>query len=139
MNQRIRVTLPLAACALLAMALSAPTAFAAEEGLRVVRDAATGQLRAPTAAEAQALQAQRRAAPRGLLTGKVSPTPRRLANGAVAMELTTDQLMYSVATRNADGSIAQHCVPNAQMAERMAAGQTVSFAPKISERRYEEQ
>ena len=40
--------------------------------------------------------------------------------------------------RNADGSIARQCVPNSMVAERMAAGQTVSFAQKITERGYEE-
>lgn len=137
MNQRIRVPLPLAACAALALALSAPTAFAAEEGLRVVRDAKTGQLRVPNAAEARQLEG-RATAPRGVLTGRLSPKPERLANGALRVELTQDQMMYSVATRGADGSVTRHCVPNTTIAERMAAGQTVSFAQKITERAYEE-
>jgi hypothetical protein len=135
MIHRIRALLPLAACGTLALA--APGAFAAEEGLRVVRDAATGQLRAPNAQEARALQG-RDTAPRGVLTGRLSPKPERLANGALRVELTQDQMMFSVATRNADGSIARQCVPNSMVAERMAAGQTVSFAQKITERGYEE-
>lgn len=137
MIHRIRASLPLAACGAIALALSAPGAFAAEEGLRVVRDAATGQLRAPNAQESRALQG-RDTAPRGVLTGRLSPKPERLANGALRVELTQDQMMFSVATRNADGSIARQCVPNAMVAERMAAGQTVSFAQKITERGYEE-
>jgi hypothetical protein len=137
MIHRNRARLPLAACALLALSLSAPAAFAAEEGLRVTRDAKTGQLRPATADEARALQG-RATAPRGVLSGRLSPRPERLANGALRVELTQDQMMYSVATRNADGSITRECVPNAAVAERMAAGQTVSFAQKITERSHEE-
>lgn len=137
MNQRIRVPLPLAACAALALAVTAPMA-SADEGLRVVRDATTGQLRAPTAAEARLLQ-PRAGVPRGVLSGKVSPQPRRLSNGTRVVELTQDQMTYSVATRRADGTIDMNCVPNAEQAELIASGQQpVSFAQSTTEHKHEE-
>jgi hypothetical protein len=105
---------PMAAACAVAALLAASGASAAT----VARDPVTGELRAPTAAEAQALSqpaasgrgAVKAAAPRGLLTGRINPQPVQHADGSVEHELDESTLSFSVATRNADGSISQQCV-----------------------------
>ena len=94
-------------------ALTAATLFtlpharaAGQDGMVVVRDAQTGELRAPTAAEAAALHggasAQRQAsAPR---VASVGP------GGGRKVLLGKSALVYSVATRGADGQLQEQCV-----------------------------
>lgn len=110
---------PLAAACAVAALLAASAASAAT----VARDPVTGELRAPTAAEAQALSqpatgrgAVKAAAPRGLLTGRINPQPVQHADGSVEHEMDESTLSFSVATRNADGSISQQCVTGADAA-----------------------
>jgi len=108
---------------------------AGAQAQRVSRDATTGELRAPTAAEAKALEGSQRASqPKGLLTGRVAPAPVRQANGTVEQELDTSTLMHSVARKNADGSVSQYCVTGTQAANRIlqASAQSQSRAPAIS-------
>lgn len=94
-----------------ALAVSAALPVAAQT---VVRDAETGQLRAPNAAEAQALRgsSERRA----LRSTLAAPSQRALAHGAVSVELDESTLMYSVARRNADGSVSRACVQGEESA-----------------------
>jgi hypothetical protein len=89
----------------------------------LTRDAETGQLRPATAAEAKAMNAQTRPSqPVGLLSGKANPQPVVHADGTVEQELDSSSLMYSVARRNADGSISQYCVTGKDAAERIVKG-----------------
>lgn len=114
-----------AAFAVAAAAL-APAAQAQQAGMRAFKDPVSGELRAPTAAEAKALEAaaaKTRTAPRGLITGKVSPQQIRHRDGSVELELTDDSLMYSVATRSADGSVNLYCVPGADNAAKVMKGE----------------
>ncbi|MBT9492822.1 MAG: hypothetical protein IV107_10850 [Paucibacter sp.] len=111
---------PLAA----AFAVAALLATSAASAATVARDPVTGELRAPTAAEAQALSqpasgrgAVKAAPARGMLTGRINPQPVHHANGSVEQELDDSTLSFSVATRNADGSISQACVSGADAAE----------------------
>lgn len=97
---------PAMAAAAVAVAAGAPMAASAAEQAQVVRDAETGQLRAPTAEEAAALRA---AAGKSASTTS-APREIRHKNGAVEMVLDNSTLMYSVARRHADGSISQACV-----------------------------
>jgi hypothetical protein len=84
----------------------------------VVRDAETGQLRAATAAEVQAMnktsgtgRSANAVQPRiGMNTGKLNPQPIQHADGTVEQELDASTLSYTVAKRNADGSISMVCV-----------------------------
>ncbi len=125
-SHAIRVGLT-AALAVAAFTLS-PAVQAADQGLRVFRDPVTGQLRAPTAAEVKALEA---AAPKsaaksgalGVNTRTLNPKPIRHANGAVEQELTDNDMSYSVATRNADGSANLYCVTGADTAAKVMKGQ----------------
>lgn len=89
-----------------ALAVAAALPAAAQT---VVRDAETGQLRAPNAEEARALQGnnnQRRA----LRSTLAAPQQRTLASGAVMAELDESTHMYSVARRLPDGSVSRECV-----------------------------
>jgi len=122
----------LAAGALLALAVAAPGAMAAEEGARVARDPQTGELRLPNAKELRALQGPE-VAPRGLLTGRLSPQPRVLRNGAKAVELTAEQMSYSVVTRQADGSLAMQCVDSASEAQRLVEAAPTATAASAKE------
>lgn len=123
MSFRKQVFQHAALAALLAVGL-----VSAAHAQRVVRDAQTGELRAPTAAEIRTMEgkAARKAAPVGLLTGKADPQPVTMANGTVAQELTSEHLMYSVARRNPDGTISQYCVNGEESANAVLKGKALS-------------
>ncbi len=87
---------------------SAPTDMAA--GMRVVKDPVTGQLRAPTADEAQALEAAGKS--RSSRSAALDAAPARtftLASGAVGVEVPESAYSYYVVTRAADGSLVAAC------------------------------
>ncbi|MES2898727.1 MAG: hypothetical protein V4723_03315 [Pseudomonadota bacterium] len=99
---------------LLAIAAMAPQAQAqqaqqaqAEQAMTVVRDAETGKLRAPTAAEARALQGTSRARNQGQAA---RPQSVVRPDGTRALDLGDRGLVYSVTTRNADGKLVKKCV-----------------------------
>ena len=121
MSQRTVIACHAALAALLALGLGTGA-----HAQRVTRDTQTGQLRAPTADEAKAMDAHaarsKRSAPVGLYSGKVNPQPVLKADGAVMQELDTSSLMYSVARRNADGSVSQYCVNGEDAAMRLVKG-----------------
>ncbi len=77
----------------------------------VARDPATGQLRAPTAAEMQALQAKQRQMPVGKSSARprteadAARTKRVLSNGATRVQVPESLMSSMVATRQADGSL----------------------------------
>lgn len=106
------------ALVVLALASAVPMAAQAAPQSVVVRDAETGQLRAPTAEEAKALNASRGKAARSSLAA--APEPRTLANGAVAMDLDESTMVFSVARRNADGTISRFDVQGKDAAEKAA-------------------
>ena len=115
----------LVACAALAAPCSAlaDAPEPAREGLTVVRDPQTGKLRAPTPAEARALQPPPRPSPNAAPAGKPKPTLR--PDGTRAINLGERGLVYSVVKRNPDGSLSGHCVrneaaANAQVTEQEA-------------------
>lgn len=114
------------AVAIAAAALMAATSAHAS---KVVKDAQTGQLRAPNAEEIAAEQAAAKSAmsrtvaqPRGLLTGKVSPAAIVKADGTIFQEMDESTLMYSTVTRNADGSLSFDCVEGKESADAIVAG-----------------
>lgn len=94
-------------------ALTAATIFtlpharaAGQQGMVVVRDAQTGEFRAPTAAEAAAL--------RGAATLQRQAPAQRVESvgpgGGRKVQLGKSALVYSVATRGADGQLQEQCV-----------------------------
>jgi hypothetical protein len=118
------VRLGLAAAFAVAAVAASPAAHAQQEGMRAFKDPVTGQLRAPTASEAKALEAAATPrTPRGLLSGKTNPQSIRHPNGTVELELTDASTMYSVATRNADGSTGMYCVPGKEAAAKVMKGE----------------
>lgn len=113
---------------LLALSSVLTTAAQAQNASMVLRDADSGQLRAPTPEEAQALQSAGapglRSAPttgsRGVVTGSLTPQQWVLPNGTVIAETTEDMMSSMVAVRGEDGKLAIHCAPGETAAEHMA-------------------
>lgn len=80
----------------------------------VVRDAATGQLRAATAAEAHALMPKASAQRSG---AQLKTLPRSHASGATGARLTDEFMSYSVVVRQPDGSLATLCFESREEAD----------------------
>ncbi len=124
-----------ASLALATLAL-APAAGAAEEpqGMVVVRDAVTGALRAPTAAEFKALQA---AAPVPAPPGLAAAPPQleRKADGTRRAHLGDRGTVYTVIRRDANGATQTQCVHGAEAAAAAALNQ--SAATDAEEHRHE--
>jgi hypothetical protein len=105
--------------AIAALALSGSAFAAGQEGQTVFKDAATGQLRNPTAAQAKELNDQRAAdrAANALARKSKTSVPVgaavRQANGIIRGEPDEESISYSVMTRNADGELVLQCVTGA--------------------------
>ena len=87
----------------------------AQSGMTVARDAQTGALRAPTAAESRALTAQGASAG---IAAKAAPTMVTHPGGSRQVQLGERGLVYSVVTRGADGKLAEQCVQGEKAAEK---------------------
>ena len=108
-----------------------PGAQAAEQApsARVFKDPVSGELRAPTAAEASALEAagkslkaQRQAPARGLVTGRINPGQIKHADGTIQQELDESSLSHTVMTRKADGALEMVCVTGSEAADAALTG-----------------
>jgi hypothetical protein len=129
-NNRMLAALPLAALFSFAMHLP-PAAAASEPGLVVVRDAQTGQVRAPTADELKALLKR---GPTSSLQA-TEPQPAQVVtrpDGSRLLRLGKRGLVFSVVTRGADGKLAEQCVQG----ERAAAGALVQSAPTADKKEH---
>lgn len=138
MNLRVSGLTTVAVVALAAMA-SAPALAAAEAGMRAARDAKTGQVRAPTAEESKTLDAaaaKLRAAKGnarvGMASGKLNPQEVTHADGAVEQELDESTLSYTVARRNADGTIEMVCVQGKDAATKALKAPQFASRPAVS-------
>lgn len=109
------VLLPLVS-ALATACLCGAAAAQQPAGSVVVRDAATGELRAPTAAELRALRAT--PAPGTAQGGPQTLQQVVRPDGTRVLQLGDAGMVYSVATRGADGKLREHCVTGAQAAEQ---------------------
>lgn len=110
-------------------AVFSAAAVTAAQAQVTARDDAASPLRAPTAAESQALQPAARSGPAvGMITGRVNPQPVRYKNGSVGQELDASTMMYTVARRNADGSISQYCVEGPDAAQHVIHGTGVTHS-----------
>lgn len=108
----------LAALPLAAMYAFMPHHSSAQEqqqGMVVVRDAQSGQLRAPTPAESRAL------APKasGAMTAPAPASMVTHRSGARQVRLGERGLVYSVVTRDADGKLAEQCVHGTDAADKV--------------------
>ena len=96
----VAATLPMQAAA---QQSTKPSLLDQNSGIIVVRDATTGQLRAPNTEEAAALQVKAKTA-RARISER-SPMQKWHKTGAVGSRLTDDFMNHVVATKNADGSV----------------------------------
>jgi hypothetical protein len=97
--------------------------------MTVVRDAETGQLRAPTADEIDALVMAARVP---TLAARVSAAPTSpsfaTASGAAGLHLGEEAFSFSVARRNLDGSVSEVCVTGAGSARKALAAPRLATA-----------
>ena len=92
------------------------------QGIRVFIDPATGKIREPEQEEIRQLTP---AAPAMAAHMAASGASLQGPGNAVGMRLDDSQMVYSVATKNADGTISFECVTGADN-----AGKTLSSKPK---------
>jgi hypothetical protein len=105
-----------------------PTAVTTANGMIAVRDAETGELRAPTAEEAAALQSS--AAKRDGTTGLLAtPQPKVHTSGARGTRLTDEFATFSVAVKRADGSVEVEHVEGKSNADATVKAAKVAPAP----------
>jgi hypothetical protein len=106
--------------ALGALCTLAPACASEPSAMVVVRDALTGQMRAPTAAELQALNAQRTSSPvlnpQTSVAGTLHPVVTTSANGTLRATVSKESLQYAVIRRDADGKLQSQCVSGKQAA-----------------------
>lgn len=79
------------------------------ESLVVVKDAETGRLRAPTAAEAAALKMQADAAKSMMRAAPQKPLSKVSRSGLRGFRVTDEMMSQSVAVRKPDGGIERQC------------------------------
>ncbi|MBZ2207088.1 post-PEP-CTERM-1 domain-containing protein [Massilia soli] len=125
MNERSSPGATLAAMlALAALSLPPLAGAAGQEGMVVVRDRESGQLRAPTPAELRTLRAQQKAmAP----TAPIAPSVQR-PDGTRHLHLGERGMVYSVLSRDAAGREIIGCA-GGEHAARAAIGQPAHSAP----------
>lgn len=118
-NEKLLAALPLAAICAAALMHIQPARAAGQDGMVVVRDAQTGQLRAPTADEMKALTQ----APTGAIKAQPPLSSLVVTNpdGSRRLRLGERGQVFSVVTRGADGKLAEHCVQGEQAAARVLA------------------
>ena len=106
-------------CAALWTALPPHAAAQEPQGMVVVRDAQTGQLRAPTAAESRAL-----APPSTVSSMRAAGQPAVVTHpgGSRQVRLGERGMVYSVVTRGADGKLDEQCVQGEAAAEKAVKG-----------------
>jgi hypothetical protein len=102
-NEKLIAALPLAAL-FAAVALHTPPA-AAQEGMVVVRDPQTGQLRAPDATEMQTLTKK----PQSLVAPS-APTLVTRKDRVRQVRMGENSQVFTVVNRDADGKLVNHCV-----------------------------
>lgn len=102
-------------CCALAVPVAAAAAEAGQDGMTVVRDAFTGKLRAPTSAELRALRGQL-VKPEVAMEPVQPPKSTVRPDGTRALHLGERGMVYSVMRRNADGTLAGHCVKGEEAA-----------------------
>ena len=109
-SKKLLAALPLAAMCFMPHHASAQD----QQGMVVVRDAQTGQLRAPTAAESRALTPKSTTS----MTAPARPSLVTHPSGARAVRLGERGLVYSVVTRDSEGKLSDQCVHGESAAEK---------------------
>lgn len=126
MNRRLLTATALATICAAAATVPPPVHAAGQQGMVVVRDAQTGELRAPTAAESAALLGtsaqQRKTPPQHVAT--VGP------GGSRKVQLGRSALVYSVAKRGPDGALTEQCVHGEHAARGALHSSTPATEPR---------
>jgi len=126
--------------ALMGLALAGASAVSVQahaqqaDGMTVVRDATTGELRAPTAQEHAALQQKAQAKAAASRVAKQVPLQKYHPNGARGVRVTEEFTSSVVAVRNTDGSIGKQCVEgegSEHAAHAPASPAAASAAPAV--------
>lgn len=100
--------LPLQALAI-EQAKSVPIGTEQDDSMIVVRDAETGLVRAPTAAEVNAMQARKDAKARNFRAAARPALQKYHHSGARGARISPDQESISVAIRRPDGTVETEC------------------------------
>lgn len=118
LNQKLLAALPLAAICAMALTQTPHARAAGQEGMVVVRDAQTGQMRAPTAEEMKALTQ----APSGALKAQPPLSSLVVTNpdGSRRLRMGERGQVFTVVTRGADGKLAEQCVHGDHAATALA-------------------
>ncbi len=110
------LVLKLVAAGAMAMLWAQAAQAQQESGMVAVRDAQTGNMRAPTATELRAL---RGVAGPATAQGTPQAQPATVrADGTRSIKLGERGMVYSVVTRDPGGKLAEQCVQGADAAER---------------------
>ena len=107
----------------------APAAAAASDSVAnqvVVRDAATGKLRAASAKEARDLSGERAAIPAGQ---PLNTAPRVHVSGARGVRLSDEFLNHAVIARLPDGSVVEQCFHTPEEAAIAHKSMSIKQAP----------
>ncbi|MFI5180850.1 MAG: post-PEP-CTERM-1 domain-containing protein [Thermoanaerobaculia bacterium] len=98
---------------------AAESAGKAAPRMIIVKDPVTGELRAPTAQEIEAL---RSASPTPKLSVGGQPTSvEKLLSGRVRARLGPEYMRFSVVRKNPDGTISTDCVPGSKVDGALSA------------------
>lgn len=131
------------ATAIVTAVAAAPVLHAEESGMRVFKDPVTGKLRAPTAEEEEALNKQVQA-DEASKAGRQTRQARakrmmeiQRPDGSVKLELDDSYMTYSVATRNADGSISMECVTGDEEADKAVKAASSTKVTKAKEHNHD--
>ncbi|MFL6660416.1 MAG: post-PEP-CTERM-1 domain-containing protein [Massilia sp.] len=114
----MKINVLICCCALTASGMTL-AAEPVEDGMTVVRDAQTGKLRPPTAAEVRALRSKK---VQPLLTNVAPVKSTVRPDGTRRIDLGERALVYAVISRSADGKLTGHCV-SGEAAATKALGQ----------------
>lgn len=118
-NEKLLTALTMAAICAIGLMQTQAARAAGQDGIVVVRDAQTGQLRAPTADEMKALTQVRPGALKAQppLSSLVTKNP----DGSRRLRLGERGQVFTVVTRGPDGTLAEQCVQGDQAAAQALA------------------
>lgn len=102
-----------------------PAAGGAQQAMVVVRDAQTGELRAPTPQEMRALAPPSA----GALRAPAQPAAVTHPGGSRQVRLGERGLVYTVVKRGPDGKLSEHCVQGAGAADKAVHAPQSASAP----------
>ncbi|HEY1089569.1 MAG TPA: hypothetical protein VGE47_00615 [Burkholderiaceae bacterium] len=113
-----------------ALALTFTLAATAADALRVVRDPVTGELRAPNAAEAAAMEKAEAQLRLGSKATPKAPVEIQYPDGSVERKLGEDTMLFSVVSSDAKGNLNFACLPAEQARTFVAARPAAASSAK---------